>query len=75
MTLGMLLGSDARRRCGSTRRWPRPSDLPLGLLSSAAESAARESSPPLAAGVAVPEASDHRWNEADLQATTGEMTF
>ena len=62
----MAFGSDGRRRCGTTRRWPRPSDSCLGLLSSAVESAATESSPPLAAGVAVPDASDQRWNDADL---------
>ena len=65
--VGMAFGSDGRRRCGTTRRWPRPSDSPPGLLSSAAESAVTESSPPLAAGVAVPDASDHRWNDAELK--------
>jgi hypothetical protein len=75
---GKAFGRLARRRCGTIRRL-RPKDVaaplrPPGLLLSSAscadESAAGDSSPPLAAGVAV---SDHRWKDADLLTGIGRL--
>ena len=66
----MLLGRLACRRCGTIRRLRpnaaaplRPPGLLLSSASCADESAAGDSSPPLAIGVGD---SDQRWKDADL---------